>query len=75
MVSRQTQGFVECIISLNKHRDMVYEALAVMFHKETAYKELSNRYDPAFREMNTILREFMADSIENNVIEINSNEI
>ena len=73
-VSPQTQGFIECVISLNKHRDMVFDALEVMYHKETAYKELG-KYDIAFASMNEVLQNFMVESIMYNIVEFESTEI
>jgi len=74
-VSPQTQGFIDCITSLYKHRDMVFDALAVMYHKETAYNELDKIYDPVFRPMIEVLQKFMVESIMFNIIEYESTEI
>lgn len=74
-ISSETQVFIECLESLNNHREQTINALRKTYSEKIAFELMDSTYDSAFDNLKEGIQQFLLLSIENNMGLIDSKQI
>lgn len=74
-ISKETQKFIECLDSLNKQWDVIYDALALLYGTSQAEIIMQDRINETFGGLKNIVQGFLIESIDDKMNEFNYKEI
>jgi len=67
-VGKQTQGFINCLVSLNYLYNQIYDVMLEMYGESKVDEMMSDNFSGKRNELQKVIEEFMCVSISENIV-------